>query len=62
MGHIFYFLGVQEEDKSIQAARQLEGSTPSWWQGMRDRNGFERANWEEFVQLFEEEFLPASLK
>ena len=29
---------------------------------MRDRSRIERASWEEFVQLFEEEFLPAATK
>ena len=62
MSHIFYFLGVPEGDKPRLAARQLEGSALNWWEGMRDRKRIDRASWEEFVELFEEEFLPSSVK
>ena len=50
------------EDKLRLDTQQLEGPTLSWWEGMRDRNGIERASWEEFVQLFEEEFFPSSVR
>ena len=55
-----HLVGVPEEDKTRLAARQLEGPTLIWWEGMRDRKAIERASWEEFTLLFEEEFLPAS--
>ena len=60
--HIFYFLGVKEEDKPRLASRQLEGPALDWWKSMRTRRNIEEATWREFIQLFEAEFLPFSVR
>ena len=60
--HIFYFLGVREEDKPKLASRKLEGPALDWWKSMRSRSDIEEATWEEVIHLFETEFLPYSVR
>ena len=62
--HVFSFVRPRDEDRVRLATRQLQGEALEWWQAVEDDvdRDVQGLSWEDFLELFYEEFFPESVK